>query len=270
MYSSMARLLELLVSQSRESTVIRWAGPVPFFGELSSARVATVGINPSNLEFVTNRGAELDEEERRLHTLSSLGIATWDAAEGAHVCELIRNCENYFTRNPYRRWFDVLERSMAPSGFSYYPSAANRMCHLDLVPFATSEKWSYLSPAYRRALVAQGREAMAEFIRDSPLQFLILNGRSVVTEFEAFAGVELDAVVKDEWSLPRRDGSQVHGVLYTGQIDRLGSVEFERPVQVIGYNHNLQSSFGVTSAAMRAIGEYVGEQVASATTYQAC
>lgn len=270
MYSSMARLLELLVSQSRESRVIGWAGPVPFFGELSSARVATVGINPSNLEFVTNGGAELDEEARRLHTLGSLGISSWDAAEGAHVRALIRECESYFTRNPYRRWFDVLERSMAPSGYSYYPSGENRMCHLDLVPFATSVKWGYLPPAYRRALVDEGREAMAEFIRDSPLEFLILNGRSVVTEFEAFAGVELHAVVRDEWSLPRRDGSQVDGVLYTGKIDKLGSIDFERPVQVIGYNHNLQSSFGVTSAAMRAIGEYVGEQIASATTYQAC
>ena len=143
------------------------------------------------------------------------------------------------------------------------------MCHLDLVPFATLEKWSYLPPSYRRALVDQGREAMAEFIRDSPLEFLILNGRSVVTEFEAFARVELDSFVRSDWSLPRRDGSQVDGVLYTGVISNLGTIEFERPVHIIGYNHNLQSSFGVTSAAMRAIGEYVGERIASATTYQA-
>ncbi len=144
------------------------------------------------------------------------------------------------------------------------------MCHLDLVPFATSEKWAYLPPANRRALVDQGREAMAELIRDSPLEFLILNGRSVVTEFETFAGVRLDAHLRDDWSLPRRDGSQVEGMLYTGQIDRLGSIEFERSVQVIGYNHNLQSSFGVTSTAMRAIGEYVGDQIASATNSKAC
>lgn len=270
MYSSMARLLELLASPTRESTVIDWAGPVPFFGELSASRVATVGINPSNLEFVSNGGAELHEEARRLHTLASLGLSTWDVAEGAHVRALVRECENYFVRNPYRRWFDVLERSMAPSGYSYYPSGEKRMCHLDLVPFATSEKWGYLPPARRRALVDQGRETMAEFIRDSPLELLVLNGRSVVAEFEAFAGVELDAVVKDEWSLPRRDGNRVAGMLYTGQIDRLGSIELERPVQIIGYNHNLQSSFGVTTSAMRAIGEYVGEQIASATTYQTC
>lgn len=270
MYSSMARLLELLASQSYESTVIGWAGPVPFFGELSAAKVATVGINPSNLEFVSSGGAELDEEARRLHTLTSLGIPSWEAADGVHVRALVRECENYFARNPYRRWFDVLERSMAPSGYSYYPSGEKRMCHLDLVPFATSKKWGFLPPACRRALVDQGREAMAEFIRDSPLEFLVLNGRSVVAEFEAFAGVELTAAVRDEWSLPRRDGNRVDGMLYTGQIDRLGSTELERPVQVIGYNHNLQSSFGVTSAAMRAIGEYIGEQIASATTYQAC
>jgi hypothetical protein len=270
MYSSMARLLELLANQPHDSTVIGWAGPVPFFGELSTAKVATVGINPSNLEFVTNGGAELDEKARRLHTLNSLGISSWDAAEGAHVGALIRECEGYFSRNPYRRWFDVLERSMAPSGYSYYPSGENRMCHVDLVPFATSEKWGYLTPIYRRMLVDQGRVAMAEFIRESPLEFLILNGRSVVAEFEAFAGIQLDAVMKDEWSLPRRDGSQVDGVLYTGLIDQLGSIEFERPVQVIGYNHNLQSSFGVTTAAMRAIGEYVGDEIASATAYPAC
>lgn len=270
MYSSMVRLLDLLVKQSHDSTVIRWAGPVPFFGELSNARVATVGINPSNLEFVGNGGNELGPAARRLPTLSSLGLLTWDAAEGTHVRALLNECETYFTRNPYRRWFDVLERSMSPSGYSYYPSGENRMCHLDIVPFATAEKWGYLPPRHRRSLLDQGREAMAEFIRDSPLEFLILNGRSVVKEFEAFADVELDSAVKDDWSLPRRGGARVDGILYAGQVERLGSVELERPIQVIGYNHNLQSSFGVTSAVMRAIGEYVGDQVASASTHQAC
>lgn len=54
--------------------VLGWACPVPFFGHLESARLATVGINPSNLEFTTADRTELTGPPRRLPTLSSLGL----------------------------------------------------------------------------------------------------------------------------------------------------------------------------------------------------
>jgi hypothetical protein len=267
MYSAMVRLLDALTELEADSRVIGWASPVPFFGDLGGSRVATVGINPSNLEFVDGAGLELDLSSRRLATLSSLRLNNWESTDGDHVRTILGECESYFGRNPYRRWFDVLERMLKTSGHSYYPSSAARLCHLDLVPFATFVKWGSLPPLYRRALIDRGRHAMAELIRDSSLELLILNGRSVVTEFEAFAKIKLTAETRTSWSLPRRDGNSVSGVLFRGEVVKLGKVELERPVRIIGYNHNLQSSFGVTSSAMRSIGDFLGDQIAIAPTY---
>src|SRR2546422_2502451 len=40
--------------------VIRWGCPVPAFGDLTCSQVATLGLNPSNREFVDDFGQELE------------------------------------------------------------------------------------------------------------------------------------------------------------------------------------------------------------------
>ena len=42
-----------------ETGIIPWAAPIPVFGDLCTSRVATVGLNPSNREFVDEDGIEL-------------------------------------------------------------------------------------------------------------------------------------------------------------------------------------------------------------------
>src|SRR6266446_6786884 len=57
----------------KAAKVIPWSCPVPYFGDLSQSIVATLGLNPSNREFVDGSEIELDGPTRRLHTLKSLG-----------------------------------------------------------------------------------------------------------------------------------------------------------------------------------------------------
>ena len=260
----MARLIENLDPAVSHPDVLAWACPVPFFGEIGLSEVATVGINPSNREFVGTDGRELDASNRRLATLTSLQLNHWNDASGLHVREVARSCEKYFSNNPYRLWFDVLERMLRTGGASYY--GGRRACHIDLVAFATANKWGELGREVQRDLVHQGRRAMAELIRDSPVNVLVLNGRAVVREFEQFADVALMATVVDDWTLPRASGKGVTGIAYSGMISAIAGVELDRAVTVVGYNHNLQSSFGVTSTVMRLIGDRVGELVATANT----
>ena len=57
--TALTTLINRLDSPAISGTgVIRWGCPVPSFGDLSASRVATVGLNPSNREFV-------DEERGR-------------------------------------------------------------------------------------------------------------------------------------------------------------------------------------------------------------
>ena len=77
MYGAMTTLLEMLeANQAAGLEVIGWGCPVPFFGHLESAQLATVGINPSNREFVGIDGNELAGQDRRLPTLDSLGLSS--------------------------------------------------------------------------------------------------------------------------------------------------------------------------------------------------
>ena len=64
-----------------------------------------------------------------------------------------------------------------------------------------------------------------------------------------------------EWSLPRRDSAGVAGIAYKGMIDEISGVSLSRPVLVLGYNHNIQSSFGVTGEVIGGIRAWVAEEL---------
>ena len=236
-------------------SVIPWACPVPYFGDVFSAVAATVGINPSNREFMDTAGRELVEAERRLPTLSSLGLRSWADADSRHLQHVVSSCKSYFHRQPYDRWFRVLERVLSPSGSSYYghsPSA----CHIDLFAFSTYCKWNALPTVERRELLEDASEALALLLRWISAQILILNGRAVVDAFETATRRSLMSMRQYTWDLPRHS-RPVPGICYMGQINKLAGIPLDRTVTVVGFNHNIQSSFGVTSHVIHEIGSWL-------------
>lgn len=236
--------------------VMAWTCPVPYFGRLREAAVATLGINPSNREFVDITGRELDGDERRFPTLGSLGLRTWEDASSLDVNAIVSACDCYFTGNPYNQWFGTLDVIARSAGASYY-SVETPAAHLDLVPYATHVKWGALRGDQQRALLHCAQNLLAALLRDSPVQLLVLNGASVVRQFEGVAEVKLTREHKPAWDLDREGSERVRGVAYTGTVDHVGDVDLGRSVAVAGFNHNLQSSFGVTTRALHAIARWV-------------
>ena len=237
------------------STVLPWACPVPYFGSASAASVVTVGINPSNLEFTDSHGRELEGQARRLPTLRSLGIESWADADSRHIVQLVTGCNHYFKVRPYNRWFGVLERVLNTINHTYYgdrPSA----CHIDLVAFATRDKWSSLSTHQRNSLLRDTRRGFAELMELIPAQILVLNGTSVVRSFEASAGITLDSRRVKSWDL-RRPNGVIPGIAYVGLIHEFAGIPLSRRLMVAGYNHNLQSSFGVTSGVIEGVSRWL-------------
>jgi hypothetical protein len=260
MYGPMTTLLEMLEKyQAAGLEVIRWGCPVPFFGHLESARLATVGINPSNREFVGTDGNELAGNDRRLPTLSSLGLSSWLQADFVALRAILLSCSSYFERNPYDGWFGSLQRIIEPTGHSYYAPRSDA-CHLDVVPWATVGKWGTLSAASRRQLAARATQALADMIACSPLTMLVLNGKEVVGNFETLVGRRMHAQRVSAWDLPRRSGRDVPGLAYRDRISSIAQIPLDRELLVVGYNHNLQSSFGVTTAVRTGISEWITDQ----------
>lgn len=256
-------LSRLPKASDRSTRIIPWSSPVPSFGDVSRSVVATVGINPSNKEFVDDRDNELAGEQRRFHTLSSLGLQTWSQACEAHYREIVRTCEGYFQSNPYDRWFRQLDFLISGTNFSYYSSMFSA-CHLDLVPFATACKWAELNTEHKVNLFSASGDSLGRLVRDSPLRVLVLNGSSVVSQFQKISETTLDASLKPTWKLPRPGGTGVAGYAYCGTITALAGIKLNREVVVLGFNHNIQSSFGVTSAVKASIRRWISRSVQEA------
>jgi hypothetical protein len=87
--------------------------PIPFFGEIETAEVLTVAVNPSSKEFDENRGWSVPMSPEKL------------------TLRLV----NYFRQwnPPPHAWFTRLETELRLGGHSYHFDAA----HVDLSPRAT-------------------------------------------------------------------------------------------------------------------------------------
>ena len=162
--------LSHLIKRLEESTlsganVIPWSCPVPSFGDPSSSIVATLGLNPSNREFVDGAGNELDGDQRRFHTLRSLELSRWSDATARHLELIIDSCRAYFSRNPDDGWFRKLDYLISGTKASYYDDTA-AACHLDLIPYATSCKWTELTQRQRSLLVCEAGDTLALLLRD--------------------------------------------------------------------------------------------------------
>jgi hypothetical protein len=118
--------------------------PVLFFGDVFTARVATVGLNPSDREYVSSRtGQLLTGMEQRFATLASLGAADRASVTDSQCDAALGWMRVYFRpgRPAYWRWFRGLERVLQGLGTSLSEGGAT---HLDLVQEATYPTWSAL------------------------------------------------------------------------------------------------------------------------------
>jgi len=260
-----ATVTTLLCRLDRAATlgtdVIEWGCPVPSFGDLSTAWVATVGLNPSNREFVDPMGRELAGQSRRFHTLASLDLPSWLDADARHLGTILASCRDYFDRNPYDSWFKRLDVVVSGAGASFYgpkPSA----CHLDLIPFATMRKWTELSARQRSSLLSVSEDTLALLLRDSPVRVIVLNGKSVVDHFQSVAGVKLDREEIPGTTLSRATGPDVAGYGFRGAVRSLSGMPLQHEVLILGYNHNLQSSFGITRGVIDATRAWLSRSMA--------
>lgn len=257
MQTTLASLLERLDNKALSSAqVIPWSSPIPSFGDLSRSTVATLGLNPSNREFVNIKGEELDGSLRRFHTLKSLGLRKWSDANEQHHKLIMESCHRYFHKNPYDGWFKGLDKIISGTNASYYDTSI-KACHLDLIPYATACKWTELTSQQRSLLLTLVGDTLGLLIKDSPVRLLILNGKTVIDNLQKITGAILKQEPIPDWTLPRKSGVGVMGFAYSGIIREVAGVHLNREVHVLGFNHNIQSSFGVTTRVKTAIQNWI-------------
>lgn len=153
--------------------VVPGSTPVIAFGQLLSARAATLAINPSSVEFCKLGTATiLDPTEKRLADLQFLGLTDHHELRQTHAEEVVKSCFTYFDRRPYR-WFDTLEEILLPAGLSYYDGT---LCHLDIVQWATYPVWGKLPKKSQEELIRDGAGLLEEQLATERLDTIIVNG----------------------------------------------------------------------------------------------
>ena len=237
--------------------VIEWASPVPYFGRAERARIASVGLNPSGREFCDRSGGPLRGRDRRLETLDSLGLRDWSDAGPAECSAVAEACSDYFDGNPYG-WFDPLEVILNRAGQGTLRDGG--ACHIDLAPWATQPAWSGLKGAERDALMQCGRATLASLVSSARFEVLLLNGVGVIKGLERATGVRLPVNYAPEW-----DDRSGRGRRWSVVVDSLGRVELARPVTILGWNWNLQSSH-ITAATRDSIIAWAAEAIRQSVT----
>lgn len=222
--------------------VIKGSTPVVSFGNARAAVVATLGLNPSRREFLDVRGRELVGDERRLATHGSLGTRDLMNAPLVTIARVLNDCDGYFHRQPYRRWFDQLEQVLIECGASYYDGSA---CHLDLVQWATDPAWGDLDRVTRQRLIDADIGFLKKQLMKESIRLLLVNGSGVARTLQRTLKIVLYEVGRIEGlgRYPTR--------LYNGAA-------FGR-VRIVAWSTNIQSSYGVSGELRSEIAQRVAE-----------
>jgi hypothetical protein len=87
-------------------------------------------------------------------------------------------------------------------------------------------------------------------------------------DHELLTGQQLEPTRMPTWDLARRNGQAVPGMAYRATVTAIVGIPIGRQILVAGYNHNLQSSYGVSATARAAISEWITVQYRSCSGTQ--
>lgn len=228
------------------SLLVKESTPVISFGDFERARVFTLGINPSNLEFEDKKKQLLKNNLRRLQTQSSLRAEQGVPYTERQLERILEGCFNYFNKRPLN-WFNKLENILLTLGYTYYE--AGSAAHVDLVQWATQDKWRNLSKIQQQELIDDGRKFIEYQLRSANLELLLLNGRTVCEEFQKWSGIPFSYC---PFEIPKGLNAEIMTGLYNGRV------------KVIGWSANLQSSRGISTEDINRLANKVKAIIAGA------
>ena len=179
--------------------------PVVAFGRPQGARVATLGINPSDKEFNKSNGSLRPLDRKRLVDRETLNIDDQTELSLEEAEKVVEGCYSYFENRDkvYKKWFGPMETyAVRPSGASYFDGTA---CHLDLVQWATSPVWRDLEPnRVQRVLLDSDLEFLRFQLTTYKIPFLLLNGRAVLNQFMKLRITSLE----EDKNVARKEGAR--------------------------------------------------------------
>lgn len=213
--------------------------PVLFCGDAFSARVATIGLNPSKFEYLDRRGKTLSGREQRFASTVSLGAISREELSDSQADEAIEVMRCYYDdgKPVYGSYFRHLTNFLTGMGASYAGRSAS---HLDLVQEPTDPVWNSLSSSERSTLLERDLPFLAWQLENLPrLEAVICAGKTVSEQLRAHVLVE----VKETGAIKR-----IRWWLGTARLRR-------RHLPIGGWNYPLDRPTGLGAAGEIEIGK---------------
>jgi hypothetical protein len=218
--------------------IVEKSTPVVCFGDITKAKVITIGINPSSSEFtkiVNQERILLTGAERRLSDLESLEAPTTESLRSDQIERVWLDCLNYFDGPYYEKWFSKMQETiLTPLQANYVGRTA---AHIDLIQWATDPLWKEMleiDPIAAQEHLAEDLPFLEQQVEESEAKVFFLSGSPVI-----------DAM-RDKFQLQDAGKTQVAGKrgqnkLYLGKW---------KDALVLGSTMNISDSY--TSNAHRA------------------
>lgn len=238
--------LNARLRQPPSAHTVPGALPILCFGDLLTARVVTIGLNPSWHEYLDDQRQELTGDARRFETLSSLGASSREALTAAQCAQAIAQMRRYFQpQQPIYPWFAHLDRV---SQAARDACLQKQLVHLDLVQEATDPTWSALqheAPEESKGLLTSGLRFLSWVLSAYPIQLALCNGRTAFQHVSQLCQARImasDHVRRITWWVG------------AGQLGR-------RPITVAGWTLPLDKPTGLTGDDEVRLGWTMTEQI---------
>jgi hypothetical protein len=163
--------------------IVEKSVPVLFFGNIETAKCATISINPSNLEFNDKKNNLLPANKKRFMDRENLGIGSNDTLTQEQAEKVYNSLVNYFRERPYKLWFDWLNRFFDGTSISYYKGS---LIHLDITPWATSKKWGDMTNTEREKIIKAGEGWAKKILDAGQIEYLYVNGKAALEYVEKY------------------------------------------------------------------------------------
>ena len=219
LYLEMGESLNSYKHSYREN-FLSFFSPIVSFGNITEARVITVGINPSYREFCEQDGSELPINRRRfIHSEA-----------GRYDRSQLESQFSYFDVKPYKLWFCPVDDLLMAAGASYFSRNGGfvKAAHTDIrSPFPSKPAWGDLAKESPKVLMANLEKEglfwwyrIMQFAASARLVFLFCKCEQLMRQLESTVlkryGEGNKIFYESKLSLPGRELALIHTTDYQG------------------------------------------------------
>jgi len=216
--------------------------PILFFGDALSARLATIGINPSKFEYLHRNGQMLKGKNKRFASIESLDAVSREALSDFQADRAIDDMRSYFDdgKPVYGSYFRHLHNFLDGMGTSY---GSRSVSHLDLVQEATDPIWSQIGSSERTALLDRDVPFLVWQLENlTHLEGVICAGKTVSDELRARISVDV------------KQNDKMKRIRWWSGIAHLE----RRDLPICGWNYPLDRPTGLGTVGEKELGRMLG------------